>query len=248
MPLGDYWGELSGGATRGAPHRQAAVNRGKTQGIIDDRMEYHRRLAETPGAPPALPGYDDVSLGDAAGFFGSLFAGGSPWTALAIAAGESIVGGLIDLFHESDEEKLIAMSLDELEVQRLRRSGVFSEEEIAEIRRGAEPGVNAVAGNVASRGLGSSAAGADIIRQAQQAPFLQAQAQAQQTYQTLLTGTFNMVQQYSQSNPSMRSQVGSLAKLYLTYQSENEDPETEPLFNQFESIAAYFAEALGLKP
>ena len=183
------------------------------------------------------------------GFFGSLFAEGSPWTALAIAAGESIVGGLIDLFHESDEEKLIAMSLDELEVQRLRRSGVFSEEEIATDSEGSGAGRERGGGECGvSRGLGSSAAGADIVRQAQQAPFLQAQAQAQQTYQTLLTGTFNMVQQYSQSNPSMRSQVGSLAKLYLTYQSENEDPETEPLFNQFESIAAYFAEALGLKP
>ena len=247
MPLGAYWGAKSGGATRGAPHRQAAVNRGKTQGVIDDRMEHHRRLAEIPGAPPVMPGLDDALLEGGDIFFSSLFTGGSPWTALAIAAGESIVGGLIDLFHESDEEKLISMSLDELEVQRLRRAGVFSEEEIAEIRRGAEPGVNAVAGNVASRGLGSSAAGADIVRQAQQAPFLQAQAQAQQAYQMGLTNTFNMVQQYSQRNPSIQSQVGSLAKLYLTYQSEDDDPETEPLFNQFESIAAYFAEALGIK-
>lgn len=59
-----------------------------------------------------------------------------------------------------------------------RAFGDFTSAEAANIKRGAAHQVNAVAANVSARGLGSSGAGAQIISEAQQAPFYQAQQQA----------------------------------------------------------------------
>ena len=56
--------------------------------------------------------------------------------------------------------------------------GNFTAAERQQIQAAAEPQVNQVAANVARRGLGTSGAGAQIIAQAQQAPFLHAQQNA----------------------------------------------------------------------
>ena len=61
-----------------------------------------------------------------------------------------------------------------------RAFGNFTPAESQQVREGAAPRVNAVQANVSSRGLGSSGAGAQVVSEAQQGAFTQAQQQAQQ--------------------------------------------------------------------
>ena len=93
------------------------------------------------------------------------------------------VGGTIWESLFPDEAKKIQMQVleDQKNFRRMlsrQARGVFTGSEREAIARGAEPTVNRVAGNVASRGLGGSGAGAQVIAEAQQAPFLQAQTAA----------------------------------------------------------------------
>ena len=93
------------------------------------------------------------------------------------------VGGTIWESLFPDEAKKIQMQglEDQKNFRRMlsrQARGVFTGSEREAIARGAEPTVNRVAGNVASRGLGGSGAGVQVIAEAQQAPFLQAQTAA----------------------------------------------------------------------
>ena len=75
-----------------------------------------------------------------------------------------------------------------------RAFGNFTPAEQSNIRRSAEPQVNAVQANVASRGLGSSGAGGQVIAEAQQRPFEVAQQRAEQAlpiYDQALLGSAN---------------------------------------------------------
>ena len=73
--------------------------------------------------------------------------------------------------------------------------GIFTGSEREAIARGAEPQVNRIAGGVASRGLGGSGAGAQVIAEAQQAPFLQAQDSATQALSNANRQAFDMASQ-----------------------------------------------------
>ena len=73
--------------------------------------------------------------------------------------------------------------------------GIFTSSEREAIVRGAEPTVNRVAGGVASRGLGGSGAGVQVIAEAQQAPFLQAQDSATEALGGVNTQAFAMASQ-----------------------------------------------------
>ena len=75
-----------------------------------------------------------------------------------------------------------------------RAFGVLTPADADTIKRQAEPQVNAVQANVASRGLGSSGAGAQVIAEAQQGAFTQAREQAQQmlpVYDQAILGSAN---------------------------------------------------------
>lgn len=62
-----------------------------------------------------------------------------------------------------------------------RAFGDFTAADQQQIMQASEPQVNMIASNVARRGLGGSGAGAQVIAEAQQRPFFEAQRQAQQT-------------------------------------------------------------------
>ena len=99
-----------------------------------------------------------------------------------------------------DEAKKIQMQVldDQKNFRRMlsRQSrGIFTGSERQMIMRGAEPTVNRIAGGVASRGLGGSGAGAQIVAQAQQAPFLQAQTAATQALSDANRQAFDMASQ-----------------------------------------------------
>ena len=77
-----------------------------------------------------------------------------------------------------------------------RAFGEFTPSDREQIAQAAEPQVNQIAAGVAARGLGGSGAGAQVIRQAQQAPFQQAQQQAVHAlpvYDQAILGSANML-------------------------------------------------------
>ena len=102
----------------------------------------------------------------------------------SIPIGATIASSLKNLIAPSRQRKL---QMDVLDSQtgfrdQLARNafGNFTAAERQQIQAAAEPQVNQVAANVASRGLGGSGAGAQVIAQAQQAPIQQAQQNALQ--------------------------------------------------------------------
>lgn len=147
----------------------------------------------------------------------------SEYFPLMLSAAETLFGTLFDFFTTSEEEALVEEQLDWVQLQKMRASGVFSEEDIAQIQSGARPMVNRVAGNVGSRGLGGSASGAAIIAQAQAAPFHKLQAQAAQLYQDSLINASNFVLKLSDENAAYARSFGFITKLYETMRKEKKE-------------------------
>ena len=123
-----------------------------------------------------------------------------------------------------------------------RAIGKLTPREVEEIQAQGENQVNAVAANVASRGLGSSPAGAEIIADAQGQVFSQARqeaAAALPTYDTLISQS---ARQLMASDNSFNEDLTAIVRM-LTAELD-EDPEAR---NDPELIASVQAiwEALG---
>ena len=100
----------------------------------------------------------------------------------SVPIGTTLISGLNRWIHPDRAREL---QMDVLDSQTQFRDilarqafGNFTAAERQQIADAAEPQVNAVAANVARRGLGGSGAGAQIISEAQQRPFEVAQQQA----------------------------------------------------------------------
>ena len=138
--------------------------------------------------------------------------------------GLSLAGGIYDLINPDEQRQIQRQVLDDAAAfQRglLRQSrGRFTAQEREAIRRNSEAQVNAVAGNVAQRGLGTSPAGAAIVAQAQQAPYFAATQQAA----SQIPAVTSMVSQLAQSmggNRQFHQLLGSIGKS-LSYLRESE--------------------------
>ena len=119
-----------------------------------------------------------------------------------------------------------------------RAYGHFTPADVQDIQRSAEPAVNAIAQGVSARGLGTSGAGAQIIAEAQQRPFTQAQQQAQ----AQLPQWDIMIMQNAKAlmgDPSFFSDIDSIVQLLI--EEFDEDPETKENDPEFkEMITALF--------
>ena len=107
--------------------------------------------------------------------------------------------------------------------------GVFTSAERQAIKSGAEPTVNRIAGGVAARGLGGSGAGAQVIAQAQQAPFLQAQTAATQALSAADARLFRMAGKLVRDDNfynDINKVTQNIAKLW-TDEEEEVDTETD---------------------
>ena len=140
--------------------------------------------------------------------------------ALELAVLEAIAGAVewvaftaYDAFTTSESEKLIAEQRELNARNRLRASGVFSDADVGTIMREYNDQVNRFAGSVAARGLGSSAVGASLISQAQQAPFYQAQRQAATQYQSGLKTLSELLANDATIEAQQREQIGGLLGL-----------------------------------
>ena len=143
-------------------------------------------------------------------------------------------------------EKVLQSQIDYRNTLLQRAYGHFTPADVQDIQRSAEPAVNAIAQGVAARGLGTSPAGAQIIAEAQQRPFTQAQQQAQ----AQLPQWDMMIMQNAQAlmgDPSFFSDIDSIVQLLI--EEFDEDPETkendpeyrkqvESVFNWLKSIGA----------
>ena len=147
----------------------------------------------------------------------------SEYFPLMLSAAETLFGTLFDFFTTSPEEALVEEQLDWVQLQKMRASGVFSEEDIAQIQSGARPMVNRVAGNVGSRGLGGSASGAAIVAQAQAAPFHKLQAQAAQLYQDSLINASQFVLKLAEDNAAYARSFGFITELYEAMRKQKKE-------------------------
>ena len=144
----------------------------------------------------------------------------------------STVGGSI--YNSLFPDKAKQIQLEVLEEQKQFRRmlnrqarGIFTSPEREAIARGAEPTVNRIAGGVAQRGLGGSGAGAQVIAQAQQAPFLQAQTAATQALSGANTAAFSMASQLV-GDDSFYEDLGGLAQnLTELYAPTDDTPPSE---------------------
>ena len=167
-----------------------------------------------------------------------------PVTAVALFnIGSSIYESLFP-----DEAKKIQMQVleDQKNFRRMlsRQSrGIFTGSERQMIVRGAEPTVNRVAGGVASRGLGGSGAGAQIVAEAQQAPFLQAQDSATQALSGANTKAFAMASQLV-GDDSYYNDLSSLVSDIVQLSAPTENGETPEVDPELDGLLGFIREAL----
>lgn len=106
---------------------------------------------------------------------------------------------LVDTFSgKSEYEKVMDQAFENIIADQNRYArqskGQFTPREIREIREAGKHRVNRVAGNVAQRGLGGSGVGLQQITEAQQRPFMEAQATATRMLPALNQQIFNLGQ------------------------------------------------------
>ena len=123
-----------------------------------------------------------------------------------------------------------------------RAFGQLTPREVEEVQAQGENQVNAVAANVASRGLGSSPAGAEIIAGAQGQVFSQAREEAISALPTYDTMIAQGARQLMASDNSFNEDLSAIVRL-LTAEL-NEDPEARNDPDLIASVQAIW-EALG---
>ena len=176
---------------------------------------------------------------------GALLKVAAPYVAPTIVG--SIYEGLFP-----DEAKKIQMQVleDQKNFRRMlsRQSrGVFTSSEREAIARGAEPTVNRVAGGVAARGLGGSGAGAQVIAQAQQAPFLQAQTAATQALSGANSQAFAMATQLVGDNSffeDLRKLTAGITELYAP--DPDDETKTEQVDPEIDGLIGFIREGLDI--
>lgn len=151
-------------------------------------------------------------------------------TATLIAGGISAGAKLWDYLASKETRELQNQTLQqmtEFNNDLLRRArGKFTEAEIAQIKRNAEPSINAVAGNVAARGL-TGPAGAAIVADAQQKPFFAAQDAATKAVPGSLQNLMGIVNQHLamfEGDDDIAKEFGELIKSYTTLKGLNAIP------------------------
>lgn len=118
----------------------------------------------------------------------------------------------------------------ELDRQNMRRArGEFTPAETQSIREGSRAQVDAISEGVGARGLGASGAGASVVADAQQAPFLMAQAQAQAALQQYPGVNWELLN----TGPSQITQM--LGSIMGQYQQLSAMDKNDPVIKDFEN-------------
>lgn len=147
-----------------------------------------RQLEGVPKSPPKnMPGNIEDFAGNvetltgAGALLAQIVGRSNPWIQGGLAA-LSVGGSLFDYFHTSDTEERLQGIYDGLWERRTRlmdeSQGIFSSARQDQILQANEPRLNAVSGQLAAAGLGTSGAGASVLAQVTSDTFRQAQQDA----------------------------------------------------------------------
>ena len=210
------------------------------------------RTGDYPKEPPDIPDLRDLASPTTTSRLDAFM--DSENFPLMLSAAEFLFGTVLDFFTTSPADALVEEQLDWIKLQKMRASGVFSDQDIAQIEAGYKPMVNAVAGSVRSRGLGGSASGAAIIAQAQAAPFHKLQAQAAQLVQSSLVNSANLLSTLANENKSFARGLGNITKLYEEWLKESQknkqqedteekqsvQPAADPMLAEFDEVTRRF--------
>lgn len=147
-----------------------------------------------------------------------------PWMTSLLPTAARGIHGLIAPDRQSQIFTDVLAAQTEFRNMLARRAmGKLTPREVEDIKQGGEAQVNAVAGNVASRGLGSSPAGAQVIADAQGQVFSQARQEAMAalpTYDTLIS---QQARTLMASDNSFNEDLSAIVR--LLQQELQEDPE-----------------------
>lgn len=167
----------------------------------------------------------------AVGTVGALLS--SQYAPLVINAGIGGVAALKDAISPNRAQELqqevISGLRDLREVSQRQARGDFTPQEREQLRASAQPQLQQVAGTVASRGLGSSPAGAQIAAQAEQQVFSDAQSRAMQMEQIVNRDAFNIAESLAQRDASFYEDLAGIARAIQMIRSLGGEPNPQAM-------------------
>ncbi len=150
---------------------------------------------------------------------------------VGVGAGLSVLDKFLSLMQTKDIRRIQSRTLDQMVTfnnDLMRRArGKHTKAEMAQLKRNAEPYVNAVAGNVSARGFGNSPAGVRQITEAQQAPFLASQNAATQAIPGSLQSLMSVINQNLAQlggDEGIANEFAGLVQSYATLRGLNAMP------------------------
>ena len=154
----------------------------------------------------------------------------------------SLSGGVYNAVNPSRVQEIQQEVLADMQTNRKKLArmaeGRFKPAEREQIRAGAEPGLNRLAGNLAQRGLGTSGAGAQVMSQAAVQPYTAAQQGAQQALVGADAALMEAVSGFP-ADTSFFDDIGATVRAYHEYRglrglAETDiDDKDDPLFGDF---------------
>lgn len=158
----------------------------------------------------------------------------SKWGPLAVQGGLS---GLAAIYGAISPNRARELQDEVIEGYRERRAvaqrqarGQFTPAERQDIRTAAQPQLQQVAGSVASRGLGSSPAGAAITSQAEQRVFTNAQQMAQAQQSIIDREAFDAASRMMQVDAGFFEDIQALASMYAQIRAHG--GQVDPVIDQ----------------
>ena len=164
--------------------------------------------------------------------------------ALGVTTALSVGKSVFDYFSNSKLREIQNETLDLRrqyvgDLQR-RARGRFTDTELQEIRMQSQPYLTQVSGNVASRGLGQSPAGARVVGEAQARPFQQARQESQTALTQLGPALAGLDQAIAgrmpQGDPQFGQLLSQIASKYVQLSQSPYDPNDGGASNSWDVI------------
>lgn len=188
----------------------------------------------TPGIDPGGGGSHSALpqvAAQGAGYLATLLSGGTiqPWMIPLLTSGASAIYRSLNPSRAMQiRDKVLNSQLEMRDMIARRAFGPLTPQDVADIREGGEAHVQAVAGNVASRGLGTSPAGAQVVSEAQQNVFAQARREAQSQLPILDNQVLASANAQLMNDSSFVEDLGQVASLIAQELQEDPAAATDP--------------------
>ena len=153
------------------------------------------------------------------------------WGPLAVQGGLTGVSALLGAIAPSRarelQDEVIEGYGESIEVAQQHARGKFTPNEQEQLRAAAQPQLQQVAGSVASRGLGSSPAGAAITAGAEQQVFFNAQRQAMIQQHVVARDAFAAASAMANEDASFFEDLRAIASAYQQIRALGATPDPE---------------------